>query len=41
VIVGNVSYQINKAGQGTPTNPYILSLGLPRTIRVGVEAFRF
>jgi outer membrane receptor protein involved in Fe transport len=39
--VGNVSYQINKAGQGTPTNPYILSLGLPRTIRVGVEAFRF
>lgn len=39
--VGNVSYQINKAGQGTPTNPYILSLGLPRTVRVGVEAFRF
>ena len=39
--VGDVQYQINKAGQGTPTNPYILSLGLPRTVSVGVEAFRF
>lgn len=39
--VGDEVYEINKAGGGTATNPYIMSIGLPRTIRAGVEAFRF
>lgn len=39
--VGDESYEINKAGGGTAANPYIYSVGLPRTFRVGVDAFRF
>ena len=34
-------YQINIAGLGTAANPTIVSQGLPRTLRVGVEAYRF
>jgi outer membrane receptor protein involved in Fe transport len=34
-------YQINIAGAGTTANPIIVSQGLPRTVRVGVEAYRF
>jgi outer membrane receptor protein involved in Fe transport len=34
-------YQINVAGAGTTANPIIVSQGLPRTVRVGVEAYRF
>ncbi len=39
--LGNVQYQVNIAGAGTASNPYIVSQGLPRTVRAGVEAFRF
>ena len=39
--VTDQKYQINIAGLGTAANPTIVSQGLPRTIRVGVEAFRF
>ena len=39
--IGDVRYQVNIAGAGTATNPFIVSQGLPRTIRVGVEAYRF
>ena len=34
-------YQVNLAGAGTTASPLIVSRGLPRTVRVGVEAFRF
>lgn len=39
--IGNVAYQVNIAGTGTSSNPFVYSIGLPRTIRVGVEAFRW
>lgn len=39
--VGDERYEINKAGAGTAANPYIMSIGLPRTFRAGIEAFRF
>jgi outer membrane receptor protein involved in Fe transport len=39
--VGDTKYQINIAGAGTTANPTIISQGLPRTVRVGVEAFRY
>jgi outer membrane receptor protein involved in Fe transport len=35
------NYQVNIAGAGTAASPTIVSRGLPRTIRAGVEAFRF
>lgn len=34
-------YQINLSGAGTAANPIVVSQGLPRTVRVGVEAYRF
>ncbi|MEP6832797.1 MAG: TonB-dependent receptor [Gemmatimonas sp.] len=39
--VGDELYEVNKAGAGSATNPYLISVGLPRTFRVGLEAFRF
>ncbi|MFI5229560.1 MAG: TonB-dependent receptor domain-containing protein [Gemmatimonadales bacterium] len=39
--VGDVQYQVNIAGAGTAANPFIVSQGLPRTLRAGLEAFRF
>jgi outer membrane receptor protein involved in Fe transport len=44
VSVENVTdkkYQINIAGSGTAASPIVVSQGLPRTVRVGVEAYRF
>jgi len=44
VSVENVTdkkYQINIAGLGTAASPIVVSQGLPRTVRVGVEAYRF
>ena len=35
------TYQVNLAGSGTAASPLIVSRGLPRTVRVGVEAYRF
>jgi iron complex outermembrane receptor protein len=37
----DANYQVNISGGGTAANPTIVSRGLPRTIRAGVEAFRF
>jgi outer membrane receptor protein involved in Fe transport len=39
--VGDVRYEVNIAGAGTAANPFVISNGLPRTIRVGLEAYRF
>ncbi len=39
--IGDEVYEVNKAGAGSAANPYIISVGLPRTFRVGIEAFRF
>ena len=39
--IGDVKYQVNIAGAGTAANPFIVSQGLPRTIRLGLEAYRF
>lgn len=39
--IGDVRYEINIAGAGTAANPFIISNGLPRTIRAGLEAYRF
>ena len=39
--IGDVKYQVNIAGAGTATNPFVYSIGLPRTVRVGIEAFRW
>jgi outer membrane receptor protein involved in Fe transport len=39
--VGDKMYQVNLAGSGTAASPLIVSRGLPRTVRVGVEAYRF
>jgi outer membrane receptor protein involved in Fe transport len=37
----NANYQVNIGGTGAATNPFIVSRGMPRTVRAGVEAFRF
>jgi len=39
--VGDVKYQVNLAGAGTTASPFIVTQGLPRTVRLGVEAYRF
>ena len=39
--IGDVKYQVNIAGAGTAANPFIVSQGLPRTVRLGLEAYRF
>ena len=39
--ITDANYQVNISGAGTAANPTIVSRGLPRTVRVGVEAFRF
>lgn len=39
--IADEKYEVNKAGGGTATNPYLISLGLPRTVRIGLEAYRF
>ncbi|MEP6763779.1 MAG: TonB-dependent receptor [Gemmatimonadaceae bacterium] len=39
--VGDVRFQVNKAGAGTAASPFIITTGLPRTVRAGLEAFRF
>ena len=40
--IGNTRYQINRSNIGTTAAPlYFISEGLPRTVRGGVEAFRF
>lgn len=35
------SYPVNVAGAGTAASPFVFTQGLPRTVRVGVEAYRF
>ena len=39
----NKTYEVNRnvAGSGTAANPLIVTRGLPRTVRAGVEAYRF
>ena len=37
----DANYQVNLAGTGTAASPFIVSRGMPRTVRVGVEAYRF
>jgi len=39
--IGDVKYQVNLAGAGTTASPFVVTQGLPRTVRVGVEAYRF
>ena len=39
--IGDVRYEINIAGAGTASNPFVISNGMPRTVRAGIEAFRF
>jgi outer membrane receptor protein involved in Fe transport len=39
--VADKKYQVNLAGAGTNANPFVVTQGLPRTFRVGVEAYRF
>jgi outer membrane receptor protein involved in Fe transport len=39
--IGDVKYQVNLAGAGTAASPFVVTQGLPRTVRVGVEAYRF
>ena len=39
--IGDKVYQVNLSGQNTPASPLIVTKGMPRTIRVGVEAYRF
>jgi len=36
--VGDTVYQINQSGTGTAA---LISYGMPRTVRVGLEAFRY
>jgi len=36
--IGNTNYQINLAGAGAAT---LISYGMPRTVRLGLEAFRY
>ena len=37
----NSNYQVNLAGSGTAASPFVFTQGLPRTLRLGVEAHRF
>jgi outer membrane receptor protein involved in Fe transport len=39
--IGDKVYQVNVAGSGTAASPLIVTQGLPRTVRVGLEAYRF
>jgi len=39
--IGDVKYQVNLSGAGTTASPFVVSQGLPRTVRIGVEAYRF
>jgi outer membrane receptor protein involved in Fe transport len=39
--IGDKMYQVNLSGAGTAASPLIVTQGLPRTVRVGVEAYRF
>ena len=39
--IGDVQYQVNIAGSGTTASPFVYSIGLPRTVRAGIEAFRW
>jgi iron complex outermembrane receptor protein len=39
--ITDANYQVNISGAGTAANPTIVSRGLPRTIRAGVEAFGY
>ena len=39
--VADAKYEINKSGAGTTASPWVISRGMPRTIRAGVEAYRF
>jgi hypothetical protein len=39
--ITDANYQVNISGANTAASPLIVSRGLPRTIRVGVEAYRF
>jgi outer membrane receptor protein involved in Fe transport len=39
--IENVRYEINVAGAGTSSNPFVISNGMPRTVRAGLEAYRF
>jgi outer membrane receptor protein involved in Fe transport len=39
--IGDVKYPVNIAGAGTTANPFVYSIGLPRTVRAGIEAFRW
>ncbi|MDB4899185.1 MAG: TonB-dependent receptor, partial [Gemmatimonadetes bacterium] len=36
--IGDTQYQVNVAGTGTAA---LVSYGLPRTIRLGMEAYRY
>ena len=38
--IGNTQYQINLT-PATATSPLLVQRGMPRTVRVGVEAYRF
>jgi len=39
--IGDKVYQVNVSGSGTAASPLIVTQGLPRTVRVGLEAYRF
>jgi len=39
--IGDVKYQVNLSGAGTTASPFVVSQGMPRTVRIGVEAYRF
>jgi outer membrane receptor protein involved in Fe transport len=39
--IGDVKYQINISGAGTAANPFVISQGMPRTLRVGMEIRKF
>ncbi|HEV8448353.1 MAG TPA: TonB-dependent receptor [Gemmatimonadaceae bacterium] len=39
--IGDAKYQVNIAGSGTAASPFVYSIGLPRTVRAGIEAFRW
>jgi outer membrane receptor protein involved in Fe transport len=39
--IGDKVYQVNLSGQNTAASPLIVTKGMPRTIRAGVEAYRF
>lgn len=39
--ITDANYQVNISGANTAASPLIVSRGLPRTVRVGVEAYRF